>query len=969
MSYVKDTDIFAATNGGLDIILDYYPNAQNVVHKAAKTFKIRGNEKTASASLKELPGGIWVVTDFGGDGVPRNAILVCMIEENKNYAEACALLGSKYNIEGAKRQVFMPGIEKRPLKADEKKGDYAFEYFKTFTHDQLAILGPRVNEVHCTQYNLKNCKSFTYCKDNEAIVTTATDEYPIFVFDFGDWQKIYQPNSFEKAFRFRYAGKKPTRHVWGIDVIKKEFDRNKKKQEEQQYDDEDEDDAKKKAKFDPRLDRVFIASGGSDGINLRSFEHYPIWFNSESEQLTFDDYKQLKIYAKEIIYLGDLDATGMKQAVNLGLQFLDIKLLWLPEKLKLYKDKRGNPCKDFKDYVEKFNSEKSMAFINGFNKLIANSLPLQFWTETFNPSNKKTTYNLSNTRLYHFLAMLGFGRYENEVAKDGYIFVRKEGSIIRILQSYQIENFVHEFLEERGMNPELRDYIYNSPRLGEKSLSKLPNLKIDFTDADRMTQHLFFTRKVWKITGEGIEEFKQGEVDKYVWEDKIIDFDIKKEEPYFKISHDQDGDLDIEIINKESWFLNYLINTSRVHWRKDLEDSFEGKVPKEAQEYFENHKFDLAGPNLEPSEVLEQKLHLINKIYSIGYLLHNYKNYAKPWAVFAMDNKVSDLGESHGGSGKSICYGPGIHPIRKRRVYLKGRDPKLTQNDFIYHEVSEDTDYILVDDATQHLNFDFFFSEITGSLKVNPKNGSPFEIGFDKSPKFVFTSNFALRNVDPSTARRLLITVFSDYYHGLNEEEYKQVRKVSDDFEGKNLFTDFDTKQWNYYYNFCAQALQFYLFWDDKINPPMDNVTKRTLQAEMGEAFMGWADGFFGSIGDDNQLKYLNHEFSKEDAFDDFVKSTKVSKWTTNKFKKCVKAYCKLNGWVMNPKEMENSPGRIVKTLNGKSQEVIYIDTTISTSNAKIEKIIQDNDAETAINDINVDLVNQEEDSENDMPF
>lgn len=225
-----------------------------------------------------------------------------------------------------------------------------------------------------------------------------------------------------------------------------------------------------------------------------------------------------------------------------------------------------------------------------------------------------------------------------------------------------------------------------------------------------------------------------------------------------------------------------------------------------------------------------------------------------------------------------------------------------------------------------------------------------------------------MRNVDPSTARRLLITVFSDWYHGLNEEEYKQVRRVSDDFDGKNLFTDFDWKQWNYYYNLCAQALQFYLFWDEKINPPMDNVTKRTLQAEMGEAFMGWAEGFFASMGEDLQYKYLNREFSKEDAFDDFVKSTKVNKWTSNKFKKCVKAYCKLNSWVMNPKEMENSSGRIVRTLNGKSQEVIYIDTTVSASNAKIEKIIQENSCETLITDINVDLGSQE-DSENDMPF
>ncbi len=943
MSYVKDTDIFNASNNGLEIILSYYPQAAKVVHKAAKSFKIRESEKTASASLKQHASGIWLVTDFGGDQTPRNAIQVCMLEENLVYAKACELLGARYQIEGAKMEVFTPTIEKRSLTTTEKKGDYIFEYFDEFTKEQLELLGPRINQSHCKEYNLKNCKKFTYCKDNEAIVTTATAEYPIFVFDFGDWQKIYQPKSFEKQFRFRYAGKKPTRHIWGLEIIKKEFEKRKKKQQEEDYDEEEEDAKGKRKKADPRLDRVFIASGGSDGLNLRSFEQYPVWFNSESEHLNFEEYKLLKTYAKEIIYLADLDNTGVKQALETGLKFLDVKLLWLPASLKEYRDNRGNPKKDFKDYVQTFYRENNLSFITGFNKLVANALPLQFWTE-YIAQNGKVNYNLSNTRLYHFLSLLGFGRYETETNKEGYIFIKKEGSIIRILEPYQIENFVHEFLEHRGMNPDLRDYIYKSPQLGERSLSKLPNLKIDFTDADRQTQYLFFTKKVWKITGNEIIEYKQGEVDKYVWEDKIIDFDIKKEEPHFNIFTDKDGNYDIDVINKDNMFFNYLINTSRIHWKKEQEDYYEGKCQKEAEAYCLEHKFNIAGPNVEADEVYEQKLHLINKIFSIGYVLHKYKNYNKPWAVFAMDNKVSDLGESHGGSGKSLCYGF-LNKILKRRVYLKGRDPKLTQNDFIYHEVSEDTDYILIDDATQYLNFDFFFSEITGSLKVNPKNGSPFEIPFEKSPKFIFTSNFALRNVDPSTARRLLITVFSDYYHGLNEEEYKQVRKVSDDFEGKNLFTDFDHKQYNQYYNFCAQCISFFLSTEEKLNPPMDNVTKRTLQAEMGDAFMGWADGFFGTLdyNDDGtpSQKYLNTEFSKDYAFDEFLKATKQTKWTQTKFKKAVHAYAKYNTWVLNPKEMHNSGNRIIKTIDGKSQEVLFIDTKTAEKLNEVQKAIE----------------------------
>lgn len=938
MSYVKDTDIFDATNGGLEIITSYYPNAVNVITKTARQFKLRESEKTASASLKQLQNGVWVVTDFGGDQKPRNGIMVCQEEEGITYGEACALLGSRFNIKGAELQVYKPLIEKRPLNPDEIAGTYHFVYNESVSEKELALLGPRVNEQHCNDFKLRSCKSYAYCKQNGTIVTTATEDYPILVYDFGKWQKIYQPNSFEKQYRFRYAGEKPDRHVFGMDLIEKEYNRLKEKYEEEYNysvsDESDKGDDEEKItikKKDYKLDAVFIVSGGSDGINLRSFGKFPIWFNSESEHLDWAEYKQLKTWAKEIYYVADLDATGVKQAIAMGLKFLDIRLFWLPEKLKTYKDKRNNPCKDFKDYVEKFYRPESVtAFNNGFDKLVLNSLPLQFWTEWF--KGGKMNYNLSNTRLYHFLSHMGFGRYESDNLKEGFLYIRKEGSIVKVLHPYEIENYVHAFLEERQMSPDLRDYIYKSNQLGERSMSKLPKLEIDFTDADKHTQYLFFPKKILKITPTEMVEYKQGEVDKYVWEDKIIDFNFKKEEPHFKITTDPDGDLDIEILKKDNPFLNYLINTSRVHWRKELEEHYEGKPEKEAEEYFKANQFNIAGDNLTDDEKHEQKLHLINKIYSIGYLLHKYKDESKAWCVFAMDNKISETGESHGGSGKSLCYGY-LNNVLKRRFYLKGRDEKLTQNDFIYHGVTEDTDYIMIDDASQYLKFDFFFSEITGSLKVNPKNAQPYEIPFSKAPKFVISSNFTIRNADPSTERRLLYTVFSDYYHFNKEDEYKQVRQVSDDFGGRNLFKDFTEAEWNAYFNLLAYCLQFFLVHPVKVNPPMDNVTKRSLQAEMGDAFMGWADAFFMTteVNPSTQTettKYLDNYFLKEMAFDDFDRATKLGKkWTIHKFKKAIKAYCQLNGYIFNPKDLQNNNKRIVQKVDGKTVESIYIRT------------------------------------------
>lgn len=955
MSYVKDTDIFDATNGGLDIITAYYPNALKVITKTARQFKIRDSEKTASASLKQLQNGVWVVTDFGGDQLPRNGIMICQKEENISYGEACALLGARYNVKGAELQVYKPIIEKRPLAADETPKSYHFVYNESISDKELALLGPRVNEQHCADFKLKSCKSFAYCKENETVVTTATEDFPILVFDFGTWQKIYQPNSFEKQYRFRYAGDKPKKHVFGLDLIEKEYKRLKEKEEEdygysvEDETDDDEETIKKKKVY--KVDAVFIISGGSDGINLRSFGKFPIWFNSESEHLDWKEYKDLKAWAKDIYYVADLDNTGIKQAIAMGLKFLDIKLLFLPEKLKTYKDKRNNPCKDFKDYVEKFyNSEKSNVFTSGFDKIIANSLPLQFWTESWNKTSKKTAYNLSNTRLYQFLNLMGFGRYETPDTKEGFIYIKKEGSIVKKLSPNDIENYVHSFLEERQMHPDLRDFIYNSTKLSERSLSKLPMVNVDFSDANKKEQYLFFTKKILKITATDITEHKQGEVEKYVWEDKIIDFPIKKGEAQFKINTDPEGNLDIEVLKKDNPYFNFMINASRVHWRKELEESFEKRPAAEADAYFKEHHFDIAGPNLSEDEIYEQKLHLINKIYCIGYLLHRFKDESKPWCVFAMDNKISETGESHGGSGKSVGLGS-LDNILKRRFYIKGRDANVTKNDFIYHGVTEDTDFILIDDANQYLDFAFFYSEITGSLKVNPKNGQPYEIPFSDSPKFLITSNFTIRDDGPSTARRLLFCSFSDYYHENNNDEYKESRNIASDFGGRNLFSGFTDAEWNDYYNFCAQCIQFFLSHPNKISPPMDNVTKRSLRAEMGEAFEGWADGFFANRQVDPvsfkelDFKYLDNYFSKDMAFDDFIKTSKQMKWSVNKFKKAIKAYCQLHGYIFNPKDLHTQQGRILQKIDGKTQEVIFIRTI------EQQEVITDSDVKEYTNE------------------
>ena len=55
---------------------------------------------------------------------------------------------------------------------------------------------------------------------------------------------------------------------------------------------------------------------------------------------------------------------------------------------------------------------------------------------------------------------------------------------------------------------------------------------------------------------------------------------------------------------------------------------------------------------------------------------------------------------------------------------------------------------------------------------------------------------------------------------------------------------------------------------------------------------------------------------------------TNTKGWTTNKFTKALKAFCRFYGYVYNPKSYQNSQGRISKKIDGTTKDMIYIQTT-----------------------------------------
>jgi hypothetical protein len=258
-----------------------------------------------------------------------------------------------------------------------------------------------------------------------------------------------------------------------------------------------------------------------------------------------------------------------------------------------------------------------------------------------------------------------------------------------------------------------------------------------------------------------------------------------------------------------------------------------------------------------------------------------------------------------------------------KTVVLDGKKKGLTEYEHVFDRVTRHTDLILVDDAARELDFTFFFSPLTGPLAVNPKRQQSVSIRFEEAPKIAITSNFVLTAQEGSTARRLLITAFSDYYHPKAENLPYAHQCTPEEDLGKQLMgLQYTPDDWNADANFLAWCVAFYLQGHDKISAPLTQLQERQLRAISTEILTDWATIYFAD-GGGRQNEFV----PRQEAFEDFKGTAKsASIWTPHRFVKSLKAFCQLNGWAYNPPEFQTN-GRILKSKDGKTVEMLYIQT------------------------------------------
>lgn len=943
MAYITTEEILQQTTEGLDIILHFYPQAAKAVEDKNFKFTIR-DEKTPSAILTKDKRGVWSVMDFGDK--KYSAFDVVMKEMNLDFRGACRWIESHFNIAGESGEAINPEANKKTDRADDslEVGTRQWVIKENPTIYDCKVLFSKYVWQHL-QYKPENGESPDDCARRKAIklfdrynlnvlesssivfkdrksgakmITTfqSTDIYPIYMYNEGTWQKFYEP--FSKDYRFYSYGDKPKDYMFGEQYIKEITDNDGN----QEGDDDDD--------FE-KLQDIIICTGGSDALNIAALGFIPVWFNSETVHPSTVPIFKLKKWAHRIYNLPDIDGTGLRKAAELANYHLDIHTIYLPEELLKIKsgkrDSEGNPkfCKDVRDYFNRWGE-------TDFRNLMKNAYPLRFWNET-NQLDKNGKVKLieglkvkkftpNPTLILNFLYRHGFGIIitNNATTKE---FVKLNQSTVTKMEGDDIRKYIDDFLRSKNAEIDLKNAFYRAKDLNDSTLDRLPYLELDFKDFEIDTQYMFFANESWKVTTKGIEVIPFDKSDRYVWEHEVIrpkiwdaklrkEVDVKAskiEEEGFTITKNEEGDLDIDIKEgRKNPFFQFLINTSRIHWRKEFEDRLDKEPLEVRQEYKEKNKFKIDGGLLTPEEIQEQKQHLIAKLCGLGYLLFRYKDRANTYCVWSMDYVMKDSEKSQGGTGKSIL-GKSLFPLMQS-VPLEGRDRNLTQNKHIFENVTEYTDYILLDDGNKYLDFSFFFSMVTSYITVNPKGTKSFSLPFEKSPKLHITSNFPPIDSDESTLRRIWFLAFSDYYHYNTSGDYREQRLPLDEF-GKNLFQNFDEEEWNEFFNFAALCVKAYMQYG-KVEPPMQELMANTYRNKLGPNFINWANFYFS---EDNQT--IDSFIHKRMMFDTY-KMEVTADINANTFKDKVSMYCRMKGWVLNPKDVKHiqADGRIAKKVH-----------------------------------------------------
>lgn len=974
--------LYDATDGGLKIISDFCPAAENACSQKSKSLHFRySEERTPSAHLWQTKDGVWIIKDFSSGRAVDPIDVYCEHEGYDRKPQFFIVMKNLYALYGLSGEECLDKNKNKPTvddpvpaPADMEEGEYRWSDLRPLNAEERKVMGKYVREDHAKKLNWYAVDWVGQKRKGMIKYIHSNESFPIFcrecvVFDpvtnnpRGSFFKFYEPLNPEKRFRFFVADKnrcKPNDYINNIGEYNQAYAAElEAKREDKDY------------KIDPFLEQgVVICCGERDALACLSMGWWPIWMNSETADVTEEQIRLIRRYNHncKIYHIPDLDATGQKQMAKLANAHPDIWIAELPDSLKERKDNRGKPMKDLRDWIESDHGMSQWRFA-GF---MATAHRVQFW-DVYQTKNGDTKVKLDTDCLHFMLRCNGIEPIYDDDLKSSEFGRHVNDYMIEPMDIKKVNDFVMTWAQQHFLPREVKNALLDGAKLDQSKLDKMLAGSYDFTSCDSSSQTVYFKDRIVEIGSEGAKDFepkKAAGSSKKVWSQRVIDRNFRfiqhvEEVPavnkygkpvnengevlkagekqkmikvmkrtklfhYDRILQD-DGQFKLTIdINEEAYkspAFCVLCATSHIYWQDEqaiLEA--EGKNRDDIKAYWKQNWCRLDSPKLSEAKRYEQMASLISKLFIVGYYGWDFNPPSAPWAAFIMDD--FDGEGSNGGSGKSLTFS--FIDQYKGVERINGRKKNNAQDNFIFSGVTSRTSCVLFDDFEGR--FSDWYQAMSSGLRIERKGIDPFTLAREKSPKLAFTTN-GVGDRQSSSIRRQIRTTCSSFFHsegnGFNESS------VPADYCGNLWDSEYKAENWKYDDNVfieCIEEAMPFIKQNIKIEPPLERAMLRRLRRDIGKASIDFLDDYFRPGINSHANKFITRKTFVEDykralsgkgeMITEQVTLEKTAMWVA--YRSWALAYCPkgVAGWTGDLKG-EYRKSRIIQN----SEEGIYIAT------------------------------------------
>ena len=318
-----------------------------------------------------------------------------------------------------------------------------------------------------------------------------------------------------------------------------------------------------------------------------------------------------------------------------------------------------------------------------------------------------------------------------------------------------------------------------------------------------------------------------------------------------------------------------------------------------------NHEIHIDQTGTEPDQIEYYKFiekisggdqeRIMYALSLIGYLLHKYKDPARPFAVILAEE--TDNEAKGGGTGKGIFVKALSYILNTVRV--DGKNFKVDKN-FAFQRVDLDTKILAIEDTRKNVDFEGFYSIITEGVTVEKKNKDELFIPYKDSPKVVFTTNYTIPNSGNHAKRRQRVMEFAPTFSNTYTPE---------DFFGHKLFDDWDVQEWNRFYNLMFNCVQGYLQYGVQNMTNSDKLVKKQIKVQFGDEFLDYIESVLEKDGNWIKLEQLYNDFLNMAGFE-------KKDYSVKRFTKAIEESCTLLKIAYLNKRDKASGGKKVYKFN-----------------------------------------------------